>query len=201
MDKRKQLKLPSMLTDKDIEKILSWFNEDTRTGYRDKTYFLLLIRNGLRSEEAVNLKYNNIFEYERDGEIEYYYRLQKSKSGKQADIPLTKDSYERILNISKLFKHRQSGYVFTPVTRRGSESKPLDLSLFRRLAGKIKKELNIEGMHLHALRHYFCQAIYEDTGDIVAVQNAARHSDIKSSIIYTKVTPKAVRKATECIKF
>jgi integrase len=196
--KRKKVKLPTILTDEQVQSILDWFNEDSKYGYRNKTYILFLLRNALRANEAKHIRWEDItIVKDSEGNDEAVYRLLHNKSGFEADIPISKDTYERFVEVSRQFgNNNKKGYIF----QTGQYNKLMQGSYFRRVAGNIGKELGFH-FNLHQLRHFTLSKIYNKTQNIKLVQLTARHSSIASSEPYIHLNPAAVRGATELIDF
>ena len=197
MAKRKVVKLPTILTEDQVQALLNWFQEHTKTGYRNKTLFLLLVRSAMRISEALDAKFEDlIVTTNRNGEEAIFYRLQKSKNGRQADIPISRDTYDRFIELSKLFGSRQHGFIFRTVR----SNKRMADSYFRKVGLSLGASL---GFHFspHMLRHYTLSTIYAKTQDIKIVQKTARHTSITSSEVYVHVQPEAVRDATDLIGF
>lgn len=193
-------KLPEILTNEEVKRFLNTFNQEVPTGFRNYGLFYLLFKTGMRISEALDMKYEDLNKVEDEMTAEgyrVYYRLRKSKNKTQADIFIPIKVYKIIIKISELFEHNWKGYVFTSIRKK--ENSHLQARYCRELAKRKGLEANLsKDMHPHLTRHYFLSTIYNKTKDIRLVQSLARHKDIKTTVIYTKIAPTA---GVEAVKY
>lgn len=204
---KKPKELPEIPTRDDVKQLLAYFNQKTKTGFRNYVLTYTLVKTGMRSKECINLRWNNIKETESiTGETVYYYHLtaKKSKNRKAAHIPIPKEVYKLFLELSRMYGQRQHGYVFTSVSKRGEDGlrTPVDSGYLRRIYGEISKKLELS-VHVspHKLRHHYASLIYAKTNNILLVQKALRHSSLSMSQIYTHLNPEDVREASDLIDY
>jgi integrase/recombinase XerD len=205
--KRKHISLPDILSDAQVKDFLNTFNQKTKTGYRNYCLFLTLFHTGVRISEALHMTYEAIRKVETEsGETAYFFRLlaKDSKTSISKDIPIKETLYKHYLELSRLYGHRQSGYIFTPVSR-NSKTKKFSY-LQSRYVRAVAAEKGVEAgipfpFHPHLTRHYFGSTIYRKSNDLFLVKSALYHKNIASSEIYTHISPEAVRKASELIDF
>lgn len=197
MAKRKIKKLPTIMTKEEVKRFLGTFNKDTRTGYRDWVLAYLLFNTGMRVSEALDCTYANLFETTNyEGETLYNYKLQKSKNGSQAIIPIPKKVYKHLMALSVKYNHNKKGHVFTTI-----QKAPLQYSfVYRKFREKGVEATLPYNMHPHQTRHYFLSTIYNSTRDIVLTQQAARHSVLSSTQCYVHLNPEAIRDAGKYIE-
>jgi integrase len=72
---------------------------------------------------------------------------------------------------------------------------PLTPSGFKTAWRRAKAKAGIKKFRNHDLRHAFGTALYDETGDIYAVQKAMGHADVKTTMRYVHQRPQAVNAA------
>jgi len=149
-----------------------------RSAYRRKLallglFFEFLLNTGLRREEGLRLRIQNIDL--ADGVI----HVTKTKDKEERTIPLTNRAME-ILNVvgDSVFTSLRKQYVSHQFKH------------FSRSAG-------LEGFKLHSLRHTFSVRLIESGADILVLSKLLGHADIKTSMVYAKAGNAVKRKAIE----
>jgi len=103
------------------------------------------------------------------------------------EVPINEELHAALVMLGDgpLFKDNQG----KPMTRDGA---------YKRVK-KCMKAAGIKGKKLgpHTLRHTSLTHLYEDTGDIKLVQDAARHADIRMTMTYTH--PRASKQAAKLL--
>ena len=134
-----------------------------------------LVNTGLRISEFINIKNKDISVYNKD-----YYRIRiLGKRQKERDIYISKKLYDKIkqeypdnTKIDNLFYTRN----FTPYGRK---------ALWKQIKGLFKKYTG-KDIHPHSLRHYFIDVkVNKEKKNIKAVQYAAGHASVKTTLDYT----------------
>lgn len=159
------------IKEKDINKIIEYF-KTCNYHNKYKLLFLLILSTGIRTSEVINIKTMNIdikkriilLEYTKNGKM-------RSIFIKQELIPLLESIYNK--NNIYLFND-DKGYQMTDNAVR---------CFFKHL----KKDLNIEVLSPHKLRHYYATTLYNNSLDIYLVSNLLGHSDIKMTQIYLDI--------------
>lgn len=104
------------------------------------------------------------------------------------EVPITEELYQelQLLGEGRLFRDR----LGKPITRDG----------VRQRVEKCMKRAGITGKKLgpHTFRHTSLTHLYEDTGDLPLVQEAAHHTDMKTTMIYTH--PRAAKQRDKLLR-
>ena len=173
-------KLPEILTDDEINRLIEAIDDTKAEGLRNKAILETLYSCGLRVSELVDLKLSNLhFEQE-------FLRI-AGKGERERLVPISKRAIEDIkkylinsrkkLTIEKGFEN----VVF--LNRRGKKlSRVMIFTIIKNLADKIKLEKNISP---HTFRHSFASALVQGGADLRTVQEMLGHESILTTEIYT----------------
>ncbi len=175
------LKLPHVLSVKEISILLNAPDAKKPKGLRDAAMFELLYAAGLRVSELLYVKI-------RDLNLESGFVRVMGKGSKERIIPIGShaiakaDDYLKHAR-PKLLKHHISSYLF--VARAGN---PMTRQGFWKLVKQYAKAVGFEKkISPHTFRHSFASHLLEGGADLRAVQMMLGHSDISTTQIYTHV--------------
>jgi len=159
--------------DEDIEKAKSAFRK--RALWRFKIFVEFLLNTGLRRQEALDLRWENIDEENGNISVEH------TKTGTTRVIPLNTDARRCIEEVGEeLFCSFKARYV----------------------SGEFQKYLeraNITGMKLHSLRHTFATNLVRKRKSIAAIQKLLGHLNMQTTLKYAKVEDEEMRDAVESL--
>jgi site-specific recombinase XerD len=161
---------------------LNYLKNNIFMAIRNQAIIRMLFSTGIRNNEACNLNDEDI--YPEENRI----KIRQGKRGNDEYQPLTKPEtwkeLKRYLRARKIFKHNISGALF--IGKSGERIKPRTMQRFikeyGKLAGITKK------VYPHIFRHTFATEYLRKTRDLLLTQNAMRHKNINSTIIYTYVS-------------
>ena len=182
------LKLPDVLTVKDITLLLSAPDTDKPAGLRDAAMLELLYAAGLRVSELIHLKVQNI-------NLTGGYVRVFGKGSRERVVPIGLYAQKRVAHYLEkarpvLLKNTTSRFLFVaragkPMTRQGF------WKLLKRYATRatLKKKITP-----HSLRHSFASHLLEGGADLRAVQVMLGHVDISTTQIYTHVAREHLKK-------
>ena len=182
------LKLPDVLTVKDITLLLSAPDTDKPAGLRDAAMLELLYAAGLRVSELIHLKVQNI-------NLTGGYVRVFGKGSRERVVPIGLYAQKRVAHYLEkarpvLLKNTTSRFLFVaragkPMTRQGF------WKLLKRYATRatLKKKITP-----HSLRHSFASHLLEGGADLRAVQVMLGHVDISTTHIYTHVAREHLKK-------
>lgn len=163
-------------------KYLSYLKNNIFLSIRNQAIIRLLFSTGIRNSEACNLNDQDI--YFEENRI----KIRAGKRGNDEYQPLTKaetwKELKRYLKVRKPFKNNKDNAFF--IGKNGERIRPRELQRFIKEYGKqagIKKEV-----YPHILRHSFATEYLRNTRDLRLTQNALRHKNLMSTIIYTYVS-------------
>ena len=183
--------IPTVLTEKEITKLINQPNVSTYTGIRDRAMIEVLYSTGIRLEELRGL---SIFDVDTQSG---FLRVTKGKFSKDRFCPLTKAScwwLKEYLN---------------KVRPRLTKNKPKQTSLFIGRTGKRINRLSIirlikrygeeagikKKVTTHVFRHTLAVHMLENGTDIFSVQKLLGHAHLDTTQRYTSVVPKQIKHA------
>jgi integrase/recombinase XerC len=184
LDKR----LPSFLTQEEMEKLLGAPDLSTPLGQRDRAFLELLYASGLRVSELVGLTLEQI-DLESN-EIRVWGKGSKERvvlMGEPAAAAL-KDYLNQ--GRVELLGKKKSQALF--LNRYGQ---PLPERSVQRILQQYAKKVGIgKRVHPHMLRHTFATHLLDGGADLRVVQELLGHARLSSTQIYTHVTKGQARK-------
>ncbi len=172
-------KLPEILTDDEINRLIEAIDVTKAEGLRNKAILETLSSCGLRVSELVDLKVSNLhFEQE-------FLRI-AGKGERERLVPIGKraiDDIKKYLINSRKKLVIEKGYenvVF--LNRRGKKlSRVMIFTIIKNLADKIKLEKSISP---HTFRHSFASTLVQGGADLRTVQEMLGHESILTTEIY-----------------
>jgi len=185
---KKSLKLPDVLSVREVNRLLDTPDTNTARGVRDTAMLELLYAAGLRVSELIRLKMQDV-------NLEGCFVRVFGKGSKERVVPFgmyAKDKIDVYVKTSRpdLLKGRISPHLFVawsgkPMTRQGFWKL---LNRYARGAGIAKK------IAPHTLRHSFATHLLEGGADLRSVQIMLGHVDIATTQIYTHVAQSHLKK-------
>jgi integrase/recombinase XerD len=178
---KKRRKLPIIISENEIEALLSCPNTDTSSGMRDKCILELLYSSGLRISELLNIKVNQITHDKSFLKI-------KGKGGKERLVPIGSSAMSSLLtyidtyrcniknidNVEMLFI-KETGAVI-------SRQECWKMIKKYALASNINKKISP-----HNLRHAFATHLLNNGADLRTVQMLLGHASLSTTQIYTHI--------------
>ena len=174
---KKANKLPKVFAKSDVKKLF-----EVTTNLKHNTMLKLCYGLGLRVSEIINLKISDI----DSKNMQVFIERAKGKKDRYANLPETILEQLRAYFIEYkpkiyLFEGQYGGKYSTR-----SAQQVFKIALER---SKINKDLGI-----HSLRHSFATHLLEQGTDIRFIQELLGHKDIKTTLLYTHVSDKSIRK-------
>lgn len=168
--------LPKAINAKDIKHLL-----DVTTNLKHNTMLKLCYGMGLRVSEIVNLKISDIDIHSKQAFIE------RAKGKKDRYVNVPESIFDQLTEYYKQFAPKK--YVFegqggTQYSARSAQQ------VFKQAMKKanINKEVGI-----HALRHSYATHLLEEGTDIGLIQQLLGHNNIKTTLIYAKVSRRVLQ--------
>ena len=178
----KPTRLPKIVSEKQVEALLTAPPRETLLGQRDRAMLETLYATGLRVSELVGLKLHEInFDM---GVVRVF-----GKGSKERLVPLGEaaiDEVRNYLNVARneLLNGRQSDDLF--ITARGAAmTRQAFWQLIKRYA--VTAGIDAKRLSPHVLRHAFATHLLNHGADLRVVQMLLGHSDISTTQIYTHV--------------
>ncbi len=175
-------RLPTVLTQAEVEKILDQPDLNEPLGLRDKAILEFLYATGIRVSELISLKRSNLlFDMDIIRVI--------GKGSKERIVPVGRSAieyvgrYQREVRIHLVKRMDAHDAVF--LNFRG---KPLSRMAVWSMIKRYARQANIgKNVHPHTFRHSFATHLLEGGADLRAVQEMLGHADIATTEIYTHI--------------
>ena len=185
---RLSIKIPEILSIKEIDKMISSIDLSKSNGQRNKAILELLYSCGLRVTELINLKISNI--NFTDNYIKIIGKGNKERltpiNNKALDclnLYLRNDRYNQKLN------NKSKDIVF--INNRGNKlTRVMIFIIIKKLANKCCINKNISP---HTFRHSFATHLIKGGADLRAVQEMLGHESITTTEIYTHLDKEYLR--------
>ena len=177
------LKLPKIISGKDVRKLLNCINTHCPTGIRNCAIIITMYRAGLRVSEVCNLTLSDI---NFDTGLIY---VQQAKGKKDRYVPMDNDIMTSLQAWLKI--RPDSEYLFC--TLQGGQ---LDTRYVREVCYRLSRKAGVyiqdgakkKPVSPHKLRHTcFSELLREGTCNIREIQELAGHSSVATTQIYTHV--------------
>ena len=174
---RAQKKLPQILTNKEVDLLLSQPENNTLKGYRDRAMLELLYATGMRVTEMISLDVNNV-----NIEIGFVWIISDKKERMvplyPAAVEALKQYVEHARNILVLSVSEPALFVNLSGERMTRQGFWKIVKSYQEAAG-IKKEITP-----HTLRHSFAAHLLQNGADLRSIQEMLGHADISSTQVY-----------------
>lgn len=170
-------KLPDVLAEEEVTSIIQ-----SITNIKHKAIIMTGYSTGLRASEIVNLKIRNI------DKLRMTIKVEGGKGNKDRYVPYSTTLQEVLREY--YIKYRPAEYVFE-----GAGGGQYCVRSAQEVLANAKLKLKITKKgSLHLLRHSFATHLLEGGTDIRYIQELLGHENIKTTLRYAHVTPKAIRK-------
>jgi len=172
---KREKKLPIILSKEEIESMIK-----STKNINHRLIIQVGYSAGLRVSEIINLKWEDI-DFNRDT-----IHIKRAKGKKDRIVMLSLKVKESLMNLTP----NTEGYVF--LTNRGGKYTQRTIQkIIKNAAMKAGIRKNITP---HTLRHSFATHLLENGTDIRYIRDLLGHSDISTTLIYTKVSNRALSK-------
>jgi len=174
---KKPSKLPKVIAPANIKKLF-----ELTLNLKHNTMLKLCYGLGLRVSEIVNLKIKDI----DSQSMQVFIERGKGKKDRYVNLP------ESILPQLRIYfmEYKPKMYLFEGQFG-GQYSSRSAQQVFKNALQKAKINKTVG---IHSLRHSFATHLLEQGTDIRFIQELLGHNDIKTTLIYTEVSDKSIRK-------
>lgn len=188
---KKAERLPQAITIEQVSALLDQPFAETPAGLRDRAILEMLYGCGLRVSELTSLSFANLL---LDDEL---VRV-RGKGSKERLVPLlgsARQALDEYLRDGRPHLHARGNAAMQDpeaifVNARGGR---LSRRSVCKLVEKYGRNVRIEGLHPHMLRHSFATHLLEGGADLRVLQEMLGHSDISTTQIYTHVDRSHIR--------
>ncbi len=171
---KREKKLPVILSKEEIERLIS-----STKNMNHRLIIQVGYSAGLRISEIINLQWQDI-DFDRN-----LIHLKRAKGKKDRIVMLSLKVKESMMNLTP----NKKGYVFL-TNRDGKYTQRTIQKVIENAATKVGIRKRITP---HTLRHSFATHLLENGTDIRYIRDLLGHSDISTTLIYTKVSNKNIR--------
>lgn len=168
---KREKKLPVILSKEEIESLIT-----STKNINHRLIIQMAYSAGLRNSEIINLQWQDI-DFDRN-----IIHLKIAKGKKDRIVMLSLKVKNSLMNLTQ----NKKGYVF--LTNR--ESKYTQRTIQKIIENTAKKAGINKKITPHTLRHSFATHLLENGTDIRYIRDLLGHSDIRTTLIYTKVSNK-----------
>jgi integrase/recombinase XerD len=172
---KREKKLPVILSKEEIERLIL-----VTKNLNHRLIIQIGYSSGLRVSEIINLKWQDI-DFDRN-----IIHLKSAKGKKDRIVMLSLKVKENLMNLT----FNKEGYIF--LTNRNGKYTPRTIQKIIEHAcfkAHIRKSISP-----HTLRHSFATHLLENGTDIRYIRDLLGHSDISTTMIYTRVSNKNIKK-------
>lgn len=184
----KGIKLPLVLSEDEVVRLLNQPDITTAEGFRDRTMLEVLYATGMRVSELINLTLERV-------DLNMKYIIAFGKGSKERIVPLG--------SVAAKFLQQYLEKVRPKLTHAGRNTNIVFLAFggheltrqrFWQIIRAYGRKANInKALTPHILRHSFATHLLDNGADLRSVQELLGHSDISTTQIYTHLTNKRLR--------
>ncbi len=176
-------KLPRILTNEEIERLLSQPDTGELKGCRDKAMLELLYATGMRVSELIDLKISDV-----DMDIGYINCNHGSKLRVMPVYSIAKKAVKEYIDNARAYMVKGSGEDTLFVNCNGTK---MTRQGFWKIIKQYAVLANISAdITPHTLRHSFATHLLENGADLKSIQEMLGHTDISSTQIYAQIVKK-----------
>jgi integrase/recombinase XerD len=181
-------KLPEVLSEEEVKKILESVDLSEPEGQRNRAILETLYGCGLRVSELINLQISGIFE--KEGIISVI-----GKGNKQRLVPIGKPALKHIkIYLNQVRVHiavKKGAEAILFLNRRGGK---LSRQMVFLIVKKYSEVVTGKKVSPHTFRHSFATHLVQNGADLRAVQELLGHSSISTTEIYTHLSTEDLHK-------
>lgn len=175
-------KLPQVLSEEEVQALLSVPNTTIIFGIRDQAMLEVLYATGIRVSELVQLNVDDIH-------LQMGFLRCLGKGNKERIVPLGKVAIRAVSHYLQTGRPALLKKEQTPALFLNHHGRRLTRQGFWKLLKQMAQKANIQKtLTPHTLRHSFATHLLENGADLRAVQEMLGHVDISTTQMYTHVT-------------
>jgi integrase/recombinase XerD len=170
--------LPRVLSQSEVRQLL-----DSASDLKEQTILMTLYSTGLRLKELLNLEVKDI-----DSD-KMQIRVRQGKGAKDRNVLLSPTLLDMLRRYFRCY--RPISYLFYGP----SPQQPLSERYVQRMVRWLSAKAGLRaGVTTHTLRHSFATHLLEQGTQVPYIQQLLGHKSIRTTMLYTRVSPSALRK-------
>jgi site-specific recombinase XerD len=181
LQKLKRPKVPQtlieVLSDQEVDRILSDVNQNCVIGARMYAIFMLLLDTGIRADELCTLTLENT-------NIEQNFIKVFGKGSKERRVNFGGSTKKALMRYITLWRPQTEAKTLF-LTNEGT---PLTYSALAQIIQRTGRRQGIPRLHLHLFRHTFAVRFLTNGGDLITLKTLMGHSDIVVTQVYLRLT-------------
>lgn len=177
------------LSDSELEALVSVVRQKALSGdivgKRDYAILLLFMATGMRRAEIISLRGRDI----KVGESLVLNNRVKGGNyvGREVSDPIVKDALlDYLTTTRRLTVFRTDAPIWTRHDHAGPPGAPLSSHCFAKNMKRYARAVGIDRFHLHQTRHTFARIVAEETGSVLATQEALDHTNPSTTRVYVQ---------------
>jgi len=185
---------PKALDKAEIHKVLSLAGKGSY-GQRNYALVQLLLQTGLRIGEIENLTKDDLFLYDRSGEV----RVREGKGRKERAVPLNSSVRKALKDYlaNRKEKRTENKLIESPYVFVNSKETPIKKRALQKIISQIMNKAGVPAASAHTLRHTFATAHYNDHKKLVELSNLLGHSNVNTTARYTQASKEQLAEQLE----
>ncbi len=187
------MKLPSFLNKEEVNKFIKAIDtypyKNQNIAARNRLIIKTILYTGIRVGEAISIQQKDFI---KDGDV---YIIQVRGKGNKPRVVMIKEKIiKNDLAIWLEFRNTDENLFFC-----NQKGKKLTQSYISRLVEQILLSVGLrkEKNGAHMLRHTFATLLYQNSHDLILVQESLGHADINTSRIYTHFDKNQLKRTTD----
>jgi integrase/recombinase XerD len=176
--KQQKKKLPRVLSESEVRRLL-----ESAGNLKDQVILMTLYGTGLRLSELIHLVVKDV------DSSKMQIRVREGKGGKDRNVVLPKT----LLAVLRRYfrQYRPINWLFYGQT----PQQPIDDRAVQRMVRALSERAGLrERVTAHTLRHSFATHLLEHGTELPYIQTLLGHRNIKTTMLYLRVSPPALRK-------
>lgn len=177
---RKRGRLPRVLSESEVRRLL-----ESADDLKERAILMTLYSTGLRLSELTHLQVKDI------DSNKMQIRVQQGKGAKDRYVLLSRTLLETLRRY--FLSYQPESWLFYGSTHQ----QPVPDQAIQRMVRRLSEKAGLRpGVTTHTLRHSFATHLLEHGTELPYIQELLGHKCIKTTMLYARVSPSALRKVT-----
>lgn len=173
-------KLPVVLSEPEVKRLLGAAED-----LRELAVLMTLYSSGVRLSELLNLWVKDI------DSTKMQIRVRQGKGAKDRNVVLSQNLLEVLRRYFR--QYRPERWLFYGEI----SQKRLDERVVQKMVRRCAQKAGLrQGVTCHTLRHSFATHLLEHGTELVFIQELLGHTSLKTTLLYTRISPRALSKVT-----